>query len=52
MDFEIIAEGIETDIQAKTLKSLGTHMAQGWLYSKPLNAPDFINFHSEYNARP
>jgi sensor c-di-GMP phosphodiesterase-like protein len=52
MDFEIIAEGIETDIQARTLKSLGTHMAQGWLYSKPLNAADFINFHREHNTQP
>lgn len=52
MDFEIIAEGIESEIQAKTLKSLGIHMAQGWLYSKSLSASEFISFHSELNAHP
>lgn len=50
MDFEIIAEGVENEIQAKTLKSLGTNMAQGWFYSKPLNTADFIKFHNEHNT--
>jgi len=45
MDFEIIAEGVETKVQAKVIEQLGVEMAQGWHYSKPLTAKDFIAFH-------
>jgi len=36
LDLQIIAEGIETDEQHQTLKSLGVEFAQGYLFSKPL----------------
>lgn len=49
MDFEIIAEGVETEVQAKAIESLGVQMAQGWFYSKPLVASDFVSFHATYN---
>lgn len=49
MDFEIIAEGVESDEQAESLKSLGVHMAQGWHYSKPLRASDFLSFYQNRN---
>ena len=45
MDNEIIAEGVESSAQVKVLKSLGVQMAQGWYYSRSLNAVDFIKFH-------
>ena len=45
MDFEIIAEGVETKVQAKVIEQLGVEMAQGWHYSKPLTAKDFIAYH-------
>ena len=35
MDFQIIAEGIETDQQRQLLSSLGCHEAQGFLFAHP-----------------
>ena len=46
MGLGIIAEGVETQIQANVLKKLGVDMAQGWLFSKPLNVDSLIEFHS------
>lgn len=49
MEVELIAEGVETELQAEVLKSLGVHMAQGFLYSHPLKVNDFLNFFEKYN---
>lgn len=41
----VIAEGIETQLQAKKLKELGCHFAQGFLFSRAMKAdqiPDVI----------
>ena len=38
LDLRIIAEGIETEDQHQTLKSLGVKYAQGYLFSKPLTS--------------
>ena len=35
-----VAEGIETSAQADVVRSLGCDKGQGYLYSKPLSAPD------------
>jgi len=35
-----VAEGIETHAQANVIQSLGCDKGQGYLYSKPLSAPD------------
>jgi len=48
MEFEIIAEGVETEIQAKALQNLNVQMAQGWYFSKPLRANDFIKFSANF----
>jgi len=42
LDFKIIAEGVETENQATFLNALGCHIGQGYLFSKPVSAPDFI----------
>lgn len=47
MDFKIIAEGVETSVQAKVMKLLEVDMVQGWYYSKPLDAEEFIAFHHD-----
>ena len=41
---EVIAEGVETAHQAGVLSGLGVQMAQGWLFSKPLEAEAFKAF--------
>ena len=38
----LIAEGVETSIQADFMKSLGCNYMQGYLYSKPLKEDDFV----------
>ena len=44
MEFEVIAEGVETEMQANVLRSLNVDMAQGWFFSKPLGAKAFMDF--------
>jgi cellobiose-specific phosphotransferase system IIC component len=36
MGIELLAEFVETEAQARMLKSLGCHVFQGWIYSKAL----------------
>lgn len=40
----VLAEGVETEAQAKILKESGVKFFQGFLYSKPLSEYDFIEF--------
>lgn len=47
MEFGIIAEGVESEIQVNALKSLNVDMAQGWFYSKPLGTKAFIQYHGQ-----
>lgn len=42
LDLQIVAEGIETEGQMQFLHALGCHTGQGYLFSKPLAANDFI----------
>ncbi len=44
MGLKLIAEGIENANQAALLRQIGVHKLQGYLYSKPLPASDFISF--------
>ena len=45
---QIVAEGVETEYQAETLRQAGVQMAQGYLYSTPLNAPALMHFYLEH----
>jgi predicted signal transduction protein with EAL and GGDEF domain len=36
LDVEVIAEGIETELQAQRLRDLGCRLGQGFLFSRPL----------------
>jgi sensor c-di-GMP phosphodiesterase-like protein len=41
---QVIAEGIEHEEQACYLHSRGAHFGQGWLFSAPLSAAEFIGY--------
>ncbi|WP_170174844.1 EAL domain-containing response regulator [Undibacterium parvum] len=40
LEMAIIAEGVETQTQTDTLLSFGCHLAQGYLYAKPMTRND------------
>ncbi|GAC1597554.1 MAG: hypothetical protein NVS3B21_22280 [Acidimicrobiales bacterium] len=42
LGLEVVAEGVETAVQAGELLRLGAHLGQGYLWSRPLN-PDAIS---------
>jgi EAL domain-containing protein (putative c-di-GMP-specific phosphodiesterase class I) len=42
LQLEIIAEGIETDSQARLLQTLAVDILQGFRFSKPIAADDFV----------
>jgi EAL domain-containing protein (putative c-di-GMP-specific phosphodiesterase class I) len=44
----VIAEGVETADQLEVLQQCGIGMAQGWLFSHPLRASQFISYFSEH----
>jgi diguanylate cyclase (GGDEF)-like protein/PAS domain S-box-containing protein len=41
LGFTVIAEGVELDSQATFLRTLGCEQAQGFLFARPMSAPDF-----------
>ena len=40
MGMQVLAEGVETDAQCSALKSLNCNFAQGFLFSRPVNAAE------------
>ncbi len=44
----LIAEGVETDVQARTLAALGADMIQGYYYSRPLPLDDLLAYLQEH----
>ncbi|SMF69910.1 sensor c-di-GMP phosphodiesterase, contains CSS-motif sensor and EAL domain [Xaviernesmea oryzae] len=50
LDLHIVAEGVETEEQADYLKARDVNFGQGWLFSKPLPAPDFIRYYRNAKA--
>ena len=49
LGLQIVAEGVETEVQARWLADHGVFHAQGYLFSRPLHLADFIEF---LRARP
>jgi len=39
-----VAEGIETEAQAAVVRALGCDKGQGYLYSRPLPAPELVRW--------
>ena len=46
LDFHVVAEGIETDEQARLLRSIGCSTGQGYLYYKPIPASEFMQLYT------
>ena len=44
---QVVAEGVESDYQASVLQDIGVQMAQGHLFSTPLTAREFMQFHAD-----
>lgn len=49
MDLKIVSEGIETEEQFCTMENLGINYIQGYYFSKPLPADEFIEFIKKNN---
>jgi Amt family ammonium transporter len=43
LDLAIVAEGVETEEQAKLLEAMGCQTAQGYLYYRPMSPSEFID---------
>jgi sensor c-di-GMP phosphodiesterase-like protein len=43
---QVVAEGVETEYQAKWLRAAGVQMAQGYLFSPPLKARGFADWYA------
>ncbi len=44
LNLTVIAEGIEEEVQAQTLLKMGCHEGQGYLYAKPMVAPELVKW--------
>ena len=52
MGMKVIAEGVESEAQRNFLQENGCNQFQGYLYSRPLPAEDFIAFVQRQHALP
>ncbi|WP_416357082.1 putative bifunctional diguanylate cyclase/phosphodiesterase [Aureimonas phyllosphaerae] len=46
----IVAEGVETEEERRTIAALGCDLLQGYLFAKPLPAPGLAGFVASFNA--
>lgn len=50
LELMLVAEGVETEAQRDFLRANGCHLAQGYLYAKPLTAQEFEHFLKSHEA--
>ncbi|QSX33903.1 EAL domain-containing protein [Shewanella avicenniae] len=46
----VVAEGVEYQWQADTLKQMGVHLIQGYLYAKPMTWPNLLQYLDEAHS--
>ena len=51
MGLQVVAEGVESEIQLVRLKALGCKVFQGYLFSRPLAEADFVRWLQERNGQ-
>jgi EAL domain-containing protein (putative c-di-GMP-specific phosphodiesterase class I) len=49
-NLEVVAEGVENETCAENLRRYGCDVLQGFLYSKPLSQPDFLDYLKHFKA--
>ncbi|SFR07551.1 EAL domain, c-di-GMP-specific phosphodiesterase class I (or its enzymatically inactive variant) [Enterobacter sp. kpr-6] len=52
LHIEMVAEGVETPLQAKYLRQRGVHILQGFLYAKPMPLNDFPTWLASSRQQP
>jgi EAL domain-containing protein (putative c-di-GMP-specific phosphodiesterase class I) len=50
LGMSIVAEGVETEEQAGFLRGMGCHMAQGFLYGKPMSSDALMQWMADRSA--
>jgi EAL domain-containing protein (putative c-di-GMP-specific phosphodiesterase class I)/GGDEF domain-containing protein len=48
LDYQVVAEGVETEQSLHLIRDWGCHIAQGYHFAKPLTAPDFLDHAIRY----
>jgi EAL domain-containing protein (putative c-di-GMP-specific phosphodiesterase class I) len=43
LDYQVVAEGVETEQSLDLIRDWGCHIAQGYHFAKPLTASDFLD---------
>lgn len=49
LNIQVVAEGVETVEQLEFLKKFGCDFIQGYLFSRPLSAADFVSYYARMN---
>ena len=52
LGLQVIAEGVEGEVQLERLRELGCHAAQGYLFAGPLPGEAFATFLADADADP
>ncbi len=51
MGLQVVAEGVQTPVQLERLKNLGCNTFQGYLFAKPLNSGDFLEWLKSFDIQ-
>ena len=49
LNLEVVAEGINSELDEKTLRQFGCDIGQGYYYAKPMSHADYLNWLNELN---